>query len=182
MIEKHETVYMEPNVDQALSAAVVSDLDGVHLRARSGEAIRLATVDADSWPHEAELSVGEVLALSPTELLVAIWPRSHTAQNLHRDGRLTLALVYNGALLEIRARATVEAEHQTKQDLTVFRIKIEKVSEHRAALDAIKVLFASLNSGGTVYRPEAGNDRGAVAAASDIVVTKRAQPEQTALF
>jgi hypothetical protein len=29
----------------------------------------------DGWPHAALLSVGEVLAVSPTELLVAIWPR-----------------------------------------------------------------------------------------------------------
>jgi hypothetical protein len=133
MMQKHETVYMEPKIYNALPAAVVSGLDGAHLKERSSEAIRLATVDADGWPHAAQLSVGELLALNPTELLVAIWARSHTAQNLGRDGRLTLALVYDGALLEMRARATLEAEHETKQDLTVFRIKIVTINEHRAA-------------------------------------------------
>jgi hypothetical protein len=65
-------------------------------------------------------------------LLVAIWPKTHTTENLRRDGRLTLLLVFNGALLEMRARATLKAEHQTKLDLAVFQIKIESVIEHRS--------------------------------------------------
>lgn len=132
-MRKHEMVYTEPGHRGALPDDVVEDLDGTHLEARSGEAIRLATVDADGWPHAAQLSVGELLALNSTELLAALWPDSHTVKNLKRDGRLTLALVHEGALLEMRARATLEAEHEMERNLTVFRIKIETIKEHRAA-------------------------------------------------
>jgi|SRR5919202_1528527 uncharacterized protein YndB with AHSA1/START domain len=129
---QNEMVYKEPIKFQELPAEVVRDLDGNHLEARSGEAIRLSTVSEDGWPHVAQLSVGEFLAVSPAELLVIIWPKSHTAENLRRGGRLTLSLVFNGALLEMRARATLKAEHQTKLDLAVFHMKIESVSEHRS--------------------------------------------------
>jgi len=131
-MSQNEMVYKEPTQLQELPAEVVRDLDGNHLEARSGEAIRLSTVSKDGWSHAAQLSVGEFLAVNPAELLVAIWPKSYTAENLRRDGRLTLSLVFNGALLEMRARANLKAEHQTKLDLAAFRIKIESISEHRS--------------------------------------------------
>ncbi|MFP6562474.1 pyridoxamine 5'-phosphate oxidase family protein [Paraburkholderia sp. B3] len=116
----------------ALPQPVLQKLDGDHLAASLGEAIRLSTLGPDGWPHAAQLSVGEMLAVGPAELLVAIWPQSNTARNLQRDGRLTLSLAHDGALLEIRGRASVAAEHQTALDLTVFRVAIEAVDEHRA--------------------------------------------------
>ena len=129
---KHsENVYTEPVHSKALPADVVKTLDGTDLETRSGEAIRLITVGEDGWPHAAQLSVGEVLAVNPAELLVATWPHSHTTQNLRRDGRLTLAVVANGAVLEMCGHA-LEAKHQTKLDLAVFRVKIQSVREHRA--------------------------------------------------
>ncbi|MBV8361113.1 MAG: pyridoxamine 5-phosphate oxidase [Deltaproteobacteria bacterium] len=126
----------------ALPADVVKTLDGTNLESRSSEAIRLITVGKDGWPHAAQLSVGEVLAVSPTELLVATWPNSHTTQNLRRDGRLTLAVVANGAVLEMCGHAMFETEHQTKRDLAVFRVKIQSVHEHRAT-------YADVTSGVT---------------------------------
>jgi uncharacterized protein YndB with AHSA1/START domain len=126
---------MAPNtapLTVALPQQVLQDLDGDHLEARLDEAMRLSTVGPDGWPHGAQLSAGEMLAVGPAELLVAIWPQSNTARNLQRDGRLTLSLVHSGALLEIRGRASVVAEHQTALDLTVFRVQIEAVDEHRA--------------------------------------------------
>ncbi|MFD1556980.1 pyridoxamine 5'-phosphate oxidase family protein [Paraburkholderia silviterrae] len=116
----------------ALPPALVSALDGEHLEAHADEAMRLSTVSADGWPHGAQLSVGEVLAVDAQNLLVAMWPRSHTAQNMLRDARLTLTLVHDGAVLEIRARASLVAEHQTALDLSVFRLRIERVDVHRA--------------------------------------------------
>jgi hypothetical protein len=128
----NEMMYKEPTQVRELLAEVVRNLDGNHLNVRSGEAIQLLTVSEDGWPHAAQLSVGEFLAMGPDVILVAIWPKTHTAQNLRRDGRLTLWLVFNGALLEMRARATLKAEHHTKLDLAVFQIKIESVREHRS--------------------------------------------------
>ena len=91
----------EPTQFQELPAEVVRNLDGNHLKGRSAEAIQLLTVSKEGWPHAAQLSVGEFLAIGPNVLLVAIWPKTHTAENLRREGRLTLWLVSNGALLEL---------------------------------------------------------------------------------
>ncbi|MBV8049952.1 MAG: hypothetical protein JOZ80_02110 [Acidobacteriaceae bacterium] len=141
-MKNSENVYTAPVHSKALPADVVKTINGTDLETRSGEAIRLITVGEDGWPHAAQLSIGEVLAVNPSELLVATWPHSHTTQNLRRDGRLTLALVANGAVLEMCGHAALEAEHQTKLDLTVFRVKIESVHEHRAT-------YADVTSGVT---------------------------------
>jgi len=122
----------EPHDACALPPALVSALDGEHLEARADEAMRLSTVSADGWPHGAQLSVGEVLAVDAQTLLVAMWPHSNTARNLLRDARLALTLVHDGAVLEIRARASLVAEHQTALDLSVFRLHIERLDVHRA--------------------------------------------------
>lgn len=120
------------NAANVLPPQVVEDFNGDRLEALMSDAIRLSTVGADGWPHAAQLSVGEVLALNASELLVAMWPKSNTTDNLKRDGRLTLSLVHDGALLEIRATARIAAEHQTALGLTVFCVTIKAVSEHRA--------------------------------------------------
>ncbi len=127
-----ETVYTPPKQSNELPATLAAELDGNHLEARSTEAIRLSTVDEDGWPHAAQLSIGEVLAANTSELLVAIWPASHTAKNLRRDGRLTLSLVAGGGLLEMRCHAKLLSEHKTAADLSVFRIKIVSLLEHRS--------------------------------------------------
>jgi len=115
-----------------LPVRVVEELGGERLQAPIGESIRLSTVGEDGWPHEALLSVGEVLAVSAVELLVAVWPGSHTCRNLRCGGQLVLSLVVDGALINIRGKATLMAEHQTSLDLTAFRIHPEAVNEDRA--------------------------------------------------
>jgi uncharacterized protein YndB with AHSA1/START domain len=124
--------YTEPPKLSALPEEVVKELNADGFEKRAGEAIRLSTVGADGWPHGAQLSVGEVLSISPTELLIMTWPKSNTAENLRRDGRLTMSLVASGTLLEIRARAALVAEHQTRLDLCIFRVTIESINEHRS--------------------------------------------------
>lgn len=57
-----------------------------------------------------------------------------------------------------------------------------KPTAHASALDAIKALFVSLKSGGTVYMPKSRTDEGALIVARERVVEKTAQHEQTALF
>jgi hypothetical protein len=132
IMKQEETVYLEPKSTEGLSEKVVGYLSGEQLERRAGEAIRLSTVGEDGWPHAAQLSVGEILAISPIELLVAIWHGSHTAENLRRDGRVTLSLASEGALLEIRAKATLRAEHMTSSKLAVYSVAVERVNEHRS--------------------------------------------------
>ena len=132
-MQQKETVFAEPPQFTGLPAQVVKRLCGEHLEAHASETIRLSTMGEHGWPHAALLSFGEVLAVSPTELLVAIWPGSNTSKNLRRGSRLTLSLVLDGALIDMRATATLAAEHQTSLDLTVFRVQIEAVKEDRSA-------------------------------------------------
>jgi hypothetical protein len=142
-MQQRDTVLAEPFT--GLPPQVIQQLCGEHLEAHAGETLRLSTVGEDGWPHAALLSVGEVLAVSPTELLLAIWPRSHTSMNLRSGGRLTLSLVVDGALIDVRATATLVAEHQTSLDLTVFRIKVQAVKEDRST-------YADVISGVTLRR------------------------------
>ncbi|MEM5314501.1 hypothetical protein [Paraburkholderia sp. JHI869] len=140
---------LQPASSTRLPAALVRELDGDHLEARLADALRLSTVSEDGWPHGAQLSAGEILAVNATTLLVALWPQSSTTANLVRDGRLTLSLVHDGALLEIRARSHAVAQRQTALELSVFRVEIESVTEHRAK-------YAEVLSGVTfrLYEPE----------------------------
>jgi predicted pyridoxine 5'-phosphate oxidase superfamily flavin-nucleotide-binding protein len=132
-----------------LPEAIVRDFDGDHLEARIADAVRLSTVSEDGWPHAAQLSAGEILAVNAATLLIAVWPQSTTTANLTRDGRLTLSLVHDGALLEIRARAHAVAQRQTALELSVFGLAIESVTEHRAK-------YAEVESGVTfrLHEPE----------------------------
>ncbi|MCP3719102.1 pyridoxamine 5'-phosphate oxidase family protein [Paraburkholderia sp. CNPSo 3281] len=123
---------MQPASPTQLPAALVREFDGAHLEARLADAVRLSTVSEDGWPHGAQLSAGEILAVNATTLLIASWPQSSTTANLMRDGRLTLSLVHDGALLEIRARSHAVSQRQTALALSVFRVDIESVTEHRA--------------------------------------------------
>jgi len=130
---EQEKVYTEPRSHNGMPAEIVRTLDGDNLEARLEEAIRVSSVTQDGWPHAAELTVGEILSLGPHDLLVAIWPSSHTTANLRRDGRLTLSIVADNALFEMRGRATLAAANQTSLGLAVFRVRIDQVQEHRSA-------------------------------------------------
>ncbi len=130
---EQEQVYTQPRRHDGMPAEIVRALDGDNLEARLEEAIRLSTVTPDGWPHAAELTVGEILSLGPHNLMVAIWPESHTTANMRRSGRVTLSLVSDYALFEIRGQARLVAERQTSLGLAVFRIRVEQVQEHRSA-------------------------------------------------
>ncbi|WP_321789068.1 pyridoxamine 5'-phosphate oxidase family protein [Paraburkholderia sp. J94] len=119
-----------PQATNRLPDALRAHFDGTQLDAAMGEAIRLSTVSAEGWPHGAQLSVGEILAVDASELLIAIWPQSNTTANLRRDGRLTLSLVHDGAMLEIRGEARELADPPL--DLAVFRVRLVSVDVHRA--------------------------------------------------
>ena len=94
--------------------------------------MRLATVDADGWPCGAELSEGEVLAVTAASLRLCTWPGSGTAANLRRTGLATLALAEGGALWEVRLRARERPAPPGAPELAYFEAEVESVREHRA--------------------------------------------------
>lgn len=127
-----------------LPDALVRRLDGTGLEERHGESMRLCTVDADGWPHGAELSEAEVLAVGDRELRLCVWPASGTTANLRRSGRATLVLAHGGAVWEVRMQAAERPAPEAAPDLAYFRGTVESVREHRAK-------YAEVTSG-TRYR------------------------------
>ncbi|MEI2603576.1 pyridoxamine 5-phosphate oxidase [Erwinia aphidicola] len=115
-----------------LPPALLTLLDGSLPASHRFQAIRLSSVGQNGWPYAAQLSLGEIIATSPTELLFAIWPHSTTTQNLRRDGKITLALVLNDAVIEIQALAVARPETLTDLALAVFRAEVKQVIAHRA--------------------------------------------------
>lgn len=115
-----------------LPPALLTLLDGSLPESHRHQAIRLSSVGENGWPYAAQLSLGEIIACSPGELLFAIWPESTTTRNLKRDGRITLALVLNDAVVEIQALAVPCPETLTDLNLAVFRAEVKQVIAHRA--------------------------------------------------
>lgn len=101
-------------------------LEGTNLSANLGEAFALLTVSPAGWVHVALLGVGEILAHSPTELSLCLWPSSQTSANLERTGKGTLAIPRDGAMYYVRLVAT-PGQLFAEERCLVFQAKVEDV-------------------------------------------------------
>ncbi len=111
-----------------LGSELVSLLDGNDLHGKVGETILLLTVSETGWPHLAMLSVGELLAVAPGEVRMALWKGTRTGDNLRRTSQGTLALVHGGAghyvELQVTDSGRLEAGPMT---LDYFSCKVARV-------------------------------------------------------
>jgi hypothetical protein len=71
-------------------------IDGTDLEQREGSTFLLLTTTQEGWPHVAMLSVGEVLAVGPSELRIAVWSTSSSTANLTHRPRATLVVTHAG--------------------------------------------------------------------------------------
>jgi hypothetical protein len=78
-----------------------------------GLTLLLLTVAPDGWPHQAMISVGEVVARSETELALALWPGSTAARALAAGGPATLTLVLPPTAYALRVEARPAGEVET---------------------------------------------------------------------
>jgi len=90
-----------------MSSPEISDdllelLNGEHLEQKQHEVMLLMTVTEDGWPHNAMVSVGEVVALDKKTLRIALWPGTNTTQNCIRNGKAVLVAVYKGKVNYVR--------------------------------------------------------------------------------
>jgi hypothetical protein len=129
-----------------LPADVVALLDGSDLEARVGLTIELLTVAEDGWPGVALLSAGEVLAISDSDVRLALWPSSRTTANLTRTGRGVLAFVHAGAAFTVRVEARRAAD--LPGPLAAFAGRV-------AAVRRDEVGYARVTSGITFDLPDA---------------------------
>lgn len=124
---------------EAAPAELVRVLDGRDLARRVGETFELLTVSEDGWPNAALLSVGEVLAVSGTELRLALWRGTRTAESLAREGRATLTCVLPPAAYAVRL-AGVTPLACPDESLAFFACRVE-------AVEVDTVGYAELTSG-----------------------------------
>jgi hypothetical protein len=84
---------MSQRVSGRLDDATLRRLSGEDVARRAGEAILVVTTDEQGRPHPALLSYGEVLALTPALVRIAVRAASATARNLSARGAVTLGLI-----------------------------------------------------------------------------------------
>jgi hypothetical protein len=105
------------------------------LALRRPEAILIATVDDRGRPHPALLSYGEVLAVTPAVLRLAISAKSTTARNLAQRGAVTLCLIgpEGAAYVKAAARVLPAEPSLAAEGLIAFEAHIKDVSEDAPA-------------------------------------------------
>jgi hypothetical protein len=99
----------------------------------------------DAWPHLAMVSLGEIVAVSPRSLRLALWPNSTAATNVWRERRTTLVLIHEGAAYYLRCAVRRGADlvlPDAGGQLACFGLRVDDVIEDVAP-------YAVLTSGVT---------------------------------
>lgn len=87
---------------EELDAELMEWLSGTNLEHKQHEAMQLLTVSDDQWSHQAMISMGEVIAINPNQLRLALWQGTQTSMNMSKTGKATLIAVQGHRLLHIR--------------------------------------------------------------------------------
>ena len=114
-----------------LPTALARYLDGADLLKKT-QALRLSTVDPAGWPHAALLSAGDMVAMPSGRIRFVLFPQSATTANLARDGRLTLTLLLDGGMCELRLHAHRLAHASSDVPLAFFEAEVETARNHVA--------------------------------------------------
>jgi len=114
---------LTPEIERSLAGAV--------FRRRRRLVLPLLTTDPEGFPRSALLTPGEVRALSPSRISVAVLAASRTAINLIRRRQATLLYMKRGLAASIRLRAgrgqvSVSDPDRTIFPMTVFRVRLDE--------------------------------------------------------
>lgn len=112
-----------------LDEALFRRLSGGDPAAHAAEAILIATIDERGRAHPALLSYGEVLALTPDVLRIAVSATSATARNLATRGALTMCVIGpdGAAYLKTAARPLPAEPFLAAEGLAAFEARVEDV-------------------------------------------------------
>jgi hypothetical protein len=110
-----------------LPPGLLALLDGSDLEGKVGETLVLIATDADGWPRVATLSVGELLAVSGTQLLVTLYRSSRTTLAIVSSGRALLVAVEGDGIAKVQLQ--LEALDVASPGRTTFRAQVVSV-EH----------------------------------------------------
>lgn len=117
----------------SLGSALTAALDGERLADKVGFTVQLLTFHETGSPHAAFLSVGEVLALSPAELAIALHADSRTTRNVARSPCASLVAVCEGVAFVIRVRCSRPSMVTIAgRDVALVKARITRVEQHDA--------------------------------------------------
>lgn len=130
-------------------------LDGTELEKKQHEAFVLQSVTEEGRPHAAMISAGEIIAVSKTDIRIALWKNTTTARNLLRSGQALFTAWQNGAAYYVTLQCEpLQAQKETKYDRERFSCRVVSVKEDRAK-------YADLTSGPAIqlHEPESVLER-----------------------
>lgn len=115
---------------------------GEGFRRRRRLALPLTTPDPDGCPRVALLTLGEVRAVSPFQLIVAVLAGSRTAVNLIRRRRGTLIVLQRGLAAYIQARAgrgraSLSMPERHIFPLTVIRVRLDSPTRDEGPVELL---------------------------------------------
>ncbi len=115
---------MSTNLGPTLPDSLVSLFSGTDLKSKVGMACVLVTQGADSYPHPAIVTPGELVAGDPTTLRLALYQESSASRNLRERQVGTLCLAHEGAGYYVKADAQpFAADGAALEGLAVFTLK-----------------------------------------------------------
>lgn len=120
---------------QHLPDALLRLLDGTGLARKIGTTLQLVVSDDREWPRIASLSVGELLASGPGELLLTIYSHSRTTAALAERGRGLLVVVDDGAIVKVEL---VASALDTTDGRTMFRCAVVGVERDEVPYARVK--------------------------------------------
>jgi hypothetical protein len=115
-------------------------------------AVPICTCDELGFPHPALLSYEEIFADAPSALRLAVNGTSATANNLRRDGRVTLSFVDEHGAWYVKARASsADSPHATRNGVAVFPVAVVTVLAD--VVDPSRESLARIVNGIRFHRP-----------------------------
>jgi multidrug efflux pump subunit AcrA (membrane-fusion protein) len=102
-------------------------LTGDLFRRRRRLAVVFSTPDPDGCPRVALLTLGEVRAVSPSQLAVAVLAGSRTAANLIRRRRGTLIVLQRGMAAYVQSRAGRGRVSVASPERQIFPMTVQHV-------------------------------------------------------
>jgi hypothetical protein len=123
--------------------------DGERLTEKLSQTALLSTVDDAGWPPLVFLSVGEILVCKGRSVLLALWPKSRTTQNLSKTGHGVLFAAVDGVVWETHLQ-TRWLDTPKQEGLTqIFVGDVTRVCRHGAPYAYVEALTTF-----RVYDPE----------------------------
>lgn len=133
-----------------LSNDTVTLLNGQNLENKQNIVMTLHSITSSGYPHTCMVSVGEIIAINPQTLRIALWPETQTSLSLHEIGKANLVIVNNHKVtyLELDTKLLPKPEQETYVR-TRFEAIVKSVKEDKAK-------YADIVSGITIalHKPE----------------------------